>query len=216
MTAGFQAGGQWSRPDGTLTPEALRWLNIIALFAGTEPFEVFAAGGGGGAEMVQQTAPLAVFPLAAPPADVYLPIVPPLAPSDQWMEPVQLIVPPITPTAESIFPDGIGYSAASQANVTQVTSKSTGVTANALHGIVVMDAAALAANTTVSFTLTNSELVAGDMVFVVIQGGASAVSYLTWSESCATGSVLIALRNITGGSLSEAVTLNFFVLKRNL
>ena len=49
----------------------------------------------------------------------------------------------------------IGYSALAQTAVTQLTSKSTGVTANTSAGQITMNAASLASVTNVTFTLTN-------------------------------------------------------------
>ena len=60
----------------------------------------------------------------------------------------------------------IGYSALAQTAVTQLTSKSTGVTANTSAGQITMNAASLAATTNVTFTLTNSLLSAKDVIIV--------------------------------------------------
>ena len=57
----------------------------------------------------------------------------------------------------------IGYSALAQTAVTQLSSKSTGVTANTSAGQITMNAASLAAATNVTFTLTNSLLSGKDV-----------------------------------------------------
>jgi hypothetical protein len=96
--------------------------------------------------------------------------------------------------------------------VTQATNKSTGVTLNAPSGAITMNAAALAANTTVSFTLTNSSIAATDLLVLNHVSGGTAGSYLLNAQAAA-GSASINVRNITGGSLSEAIVIGFAVIK---
>ena len=107
----------------------------------------------------------------------------------------------------------IGYTAAAQGTVTQATSKSTGVTLNKSAGQITMNNAALAATTNVAFTLTNSLISAKDAVIVNVAGGtASNDTYNCWVSGHGAGTCTIVLRNISGGSLSEAVVLNFAVI----
>ena len=106
----------------------------------------------------------------------------------------------------------IGYSAAAQGTVTQATSKSTGVTLNKSAGQITMNDAALANATNVSFTLTNSTISAKDIVVLSVSSGATAGAYNCWISGKATGSCTITLRNLSGGSLSEAVVINFAVI----
>jgi len=107
----------------------------------------------------------------------------------------------------------IGYSAAAQTAVTQATSKSTGVTVNTSAGQITMNGAALAAATNVTFTLTNTVLSAKDVVIInVASANATAGAYNAWISSMLAGSCTITLRNITAGSLSEAVVINFAVI----
>jgi predicted aconitase with swiveling domain len=75
-----------------------------------------------------------------------------------------------------------------------------------------MNAAALAADTTVSFTLTNSSIAAGDILVMNHISGGTAGSYLLNAQSAA-GSASINVRNITAGSLSEAIVIAFAVIK---
>jgi hypothetical protein len=97
--------------------------------------------------------------------------------------------------------------------VTQETDKSTGVTLNTPCGQIVMDDDALAADTAVAFTLTNSQIAPQDVVAVSIKSGATAGAYAVSTLDIASGSVKIVLRNLTAGSLSEAVVLNFVIIK---
>jgi 1-aminocyclopropane-1-carboxylate deaminase/D-cysteine desulfhydrase-like pyridoxal-dependent ACC family enzyme len=106
----------------------------------------------------------------------------------------------------------IGYAAAAQGTVTQATSKSTGVTLSKSSGRITMNGAELAANTAVSFTLTNTSISANDTIIVCISGGATAAAYTTYISSLASGSAVITLRNLTGGALSEAVIINFAII----
>ena len=109
--------------------------------------------------------------------------------------------------------DEIGYAAAAQGTVTQLTDKSTGVTLNKSAGQITMNNATLNATTNVAFVLTNSLLSAKDVVIVTVAGGTAATtSYNCWVSGHAAGSATIVLRNITAGSLSEAVVLNFAII----
>ena len=106
--------------------------------------------------------------------------------------------------------DELGYASAAQGTVTQQTSKSTAVTLNKSAGQITMNNAALGGTTNVVFTLNNSTLSAKDVVLVNVAGGAASTeSYNCWVSGHAAGSCSIVLRNITGGSLSEAVVINF-------
>ncbi|MDB5692330.1 MAG: hypothetical protein JWO81_1393 [Alphaproteobacteria bacterium] len=106
-----------------------------------------------------------------------------------------------------------GYATGSGGAVTQATNKATGVTLNKTNGQITMNAAALAANTSVAFTLTNSLIAATDVVNVSIASGATSLAYLIVVQATAAGSCSIAIRNVSAGSLSEAVVINFAVLK---
>jgi len=106
----------------------------------------------------------------------------------------------------------IGYSAAAQGTVTQLTDKTTAVTLNKSSGRITMSNAALAGNTAVSFTLNNNLLSANDTVIVCISGGATTGAYTSYVTSLATGSAILTLRNLTGTSYSEAVILNYAVI----
>jgi hypothetical protein len=108
---------------------------------------------------------------------------------------------------------GIGYATGAGGTVTQTTNKATGVSLNKVVGQITMDAAALAANTTVAFTLTNSAIAATDLVSVAHSSAGTAGAYQVWVTTLAAGSCVIQVRNITAGSLSEAIVLSFAVLK---
>lgn len=96
--------------------------------------------------------------------------------------------------------------------VTQATNKSTGVTLNAPCGRITMNGAALSADTTVTFTLTNSSIGANDLLVLNHVSGGTAGSYLLNAQAAA-GSASINVRNITAGSLSEAIVIGFAIIK---
>ena len=104
----------------------------------------------------------------------------------------------------------LGYSTGG--TVTQATSKSTGVTLNGASGRITLNGAALAADTTVSFTLTNTSITANDLLILNHVSAGTAGSYLIDAQAGA-GTASICVRNITTGSLSEAIVIGFAVIK---
>jgi hypothetical protein len=107
----------------------------------------------------------------------------------------------------------LGYTTAAQGTVTQLTSKSTAVTLNKSAGRITMNNASLATATNATFTLNNNLISANDTVILTISGGqATAGSYNVFANALSAGSVSISLRNISGGSLSEAVEINFALI----
>jgi hypothetical protein len=108
---------------------------------------------------------------------------------------------------------GIGYSTGAGGAVTQATSKATGVTLNTVSGAITLNAAALASATAVSFTLTDSAIAPTDLILLSIKSGATAGAYHAGVDAVGAGTATISLRNLSAGSLSEAVVLNFAVIK---
>jgi hypothetical protein len=96
--------------------------------------------------------------------------------------------------------------------VTQATNKATGVTLNSPSGQITLNGAALTADTTVSFTLTNSSITANDILILNHLSAGTAGSYLLNAQAGA-GTASINVRNITAGSLSEAIVIGFAVIK---
>ena len=106
----------------------------------------------------------------------------------------------------------LGYAAGNGGAVVQSVSKAAGVTLDKASGEITMNAAALAANTAVTFTLTNSAIAAGDRIVINHAAGGTFGAYACDARSAA-GSATVMLRNLTAGSLSEAVVLGFAVIK---
>jgi hypothetical protein len=104
----------------------------------------------------------------------------------------------------------LGYSTGG--TVTQGTNKSTAVTLSGASGRITMNGASLAADTTVSFVLTNGSITANDLLILNHTGGGTAGSYLLNAQAAA-GSATINVRNITASGLSEAIVIGFAVIK---
>jgi hypothetical protein len=108
--------------------------------------------------------------------------------------------------------DKAGYITGEGGTVTQATSKATAVTLNKKCGQITMHNASLAADTTVSFTLTNSTIAATDLLVLNHVSGGTAGSYLLNAQAAA-GSASINVRNVTAGALGEAIVIGFAVIK---
>jgi hypothetical protein len=108
--------------------------------------------------------------------------------------------------------DKAGYVTGEGGAVSQATSKATGVTLNKRCGQITLNGASLAAATTVSFTLTNSTIVATDIV-VLNHVSVGNLGDYALSARAAAGSATIAVRNLTAGSLSDALVVGFAVIK---
>lgn len=107
---------------------------------------------------------------------------------------------------------GIGYATGAGGTVAQATSKSTGVTLNTVTGAITLNNAALAAGTIVSFTLTDTSINATDTLVLNHISGGTIGSY-SLNAAAAAGSATITVRNNTAGSLSEAMVIEFAVVK---
>jgi hypothetical protein len=109
---------------------------------------------------------------------------------------------------------GVGYATGAGGAETQLTSKSTTVVLDKICGTITMHNATLAHQTPVAFTLTNSAIEATDVVAVCVKSGGTAGAYLVSAGAVAAGSCSITLFNCqTSGNLSEAVVLQFAVIK---
>lgn len=109
---------------------------------------------------------------------------------------------------------GVGYATGAGSTGTQITSKATTVvpTKNCVCGAITMNAAALAAGAIVSFAFTNTSIAVTDvMILNHISGGT--VGAYTLNAQCAAGSATINVCNNTAGSLSEAIVIQFVIIK---
>jgi hypothetical protein len=104
----------------------------------------------------------------------------------------------------------IGYGTGAGGAVTQATSKSTGVTLNKSTGVITMNNAALGAGVSVAFTLSNSQLAVSD---VLVCNASSTSNYRVEVGNVGSGAANIRVTNTTAGSLSDALTINFAIIK---
>ena len=108
---------------------------------------------------------------------------------------------------------GIGYTTGAGGAVTQATSKTTGVTLSKVSGQITMNNAALGAAAEAVFTVTNTVVAATDVPVVAIASGGTSGAYVVSVAAVAAGSFDIVVSNVSAGSLSEAIVLNFAILK---
>jgi hypothetical protein len=105
---------------------------------------------------------------------------------------------------------GLGYGTGAGGTVTQATNKSTAVTLNKPTGAITMNNAALAAGASVVFNVNNSVFAIADTVIVTPSANGN---YRLEPASSNTGVFSIRVTNVTGGSLSEALVINFAIIK---
>lgn len=112
-----------------------------------------------------------------------------------------------------VTPAGLGYGTGAGGTVTQATSKSTTVAINKPTGQITMNAASLAANTTVQFNVNNTVVSSTDTVVLSLaSGAASYAAYQIWAQIGASN-FNVFVRNITAGALAEPLGFNFTVIK---
>lgn len=123
----------------------------------------------------------------------------------------------ITDNAGSVFigsilssgATGIGYATGAGGTVTQVTSRTTGVTLNKVSGAITLFTAA-GATTAVTFTVTNSTVAATDTITLSQKSGTNLYNFIV--TAVAAGSFNITFYT-TGGTASDAPVINFNVIK---
>lgn len=112
---------------------------------------------------------------------------------------------------------GIGYITGDGGEVTQLTNKSTTVTLNKPTGKITTSNAALGANTAAIFEFSNSILGANDTVVLSIKSGfATNATYRCWAEEVVDGACKIVIENRSTGSLSEAIVINYSIIKGSI
>jgi len=103
---------------------------------------------------------------------------------------------------------GIGYATGAGGAVTQLTSRTTGVTINKRCGAITMFTAAGSA-TAASFTVTNSTVGANDVVILNQASGTNLYNLIV--TAVAAGSFTVTFFT-TGGTASDAPVINFAVI----
>ena len=114
----------------------------------------------------------------------------------------------------------LGYTTGAGGTVTQLTSRTTGVTLNQITGEIVLFAGTIAGHEADEFTLTNSEIGANDVVVVSIKSGCAAGTrkyYQTQVVEVAAGSCVISVGNLDNGTIpstgTDSPVLQFAVIK---
>ena len=97
--------------------------------------------------------------------------------------------------------------------VTQATNTSTAVTLNAESGQITMNNAALADGAEVTFQVNNDRVAATDCPYALLGATGTAGAYNVNVSAVAAGSFKVTVGNVSGGSLSQAIVLNFVLLK---
>lgn len=101
-----------------------------------------------------------------------------------------------------------------QTAVTQLTSITTGVTCNALTGVITTVSQTVAAGAEAEFTVTDSEVAATDVVVACIKTHTSAGTFEVHVSAVAAGSFKLRLTNLDAAAAGNNVlVINFFVIK---
>lgn len=111
---------------------------------------------------------------------------------------------------------GNGLPVGAGAAVTQVTSRTTGVTINALMGAITTDNTSLAAEGSADFIVTNNQVNIGDVVLLSIRSGEDSGGTVISVQDVAAGSFAIRVHNgnvAAGTAETGAIVINFRVIK---
>jgi len=109
---------------------------------------------------------------------------------------------------------GIGYATGAGSTVTQITSRATGVTINAICGAITTDTTSLAAGVEATFTVTNSAVAIGDTIVLSARSGQTAATSVPIVTAVAAGSFDITLTNLHASTADTgAMIINFAVIK---
>ena len=108
----------------------------------------------------------------------------------------------------------LGYGVGAGGSVVQATSKATSVTLNKPSGYITTSNSALAGGATVVFRFNNSSVSAdGSDVLSFTVAGYDADRYTVSASVFAPGVCSVSIKNNTAASLSEAIPINFAVIK---
>jgi len=114
-----------------------------------------------------------------------------------------------TGTIVSTGTAGVGYATGAGGAVTQITSRTTGVTLNKTTGAITLVSAAGSA-TAATFTVTNSTVAATDVIILNQKSGTDLYDLMV--TAVAAGSFSLTFRT-TGGTTTETPVFNFAVIK---
>ena len=115
----------------------------------------------------------------------------------------------VTGTVTSSGTAGVGYATGAGGAVTQLTSRTTGVTLNKTCGAITLFSTA-GSTSYQTFTVTNSTVAVNDVIIVNQKSGTD--TYEAFITNVAAGSFKISFAT-TGGTTSEAPVFQFVVIK---
>ena len=108
----------------------------------------------------------------------------------------------------------IGFTTGNGGTVTQLTSRTTGVTLNAPSGQITLVADSIAGLSSQEFTLTNSYIAATDVVLASFGSGLTSAQYDVTVTATAAGSCKISVHNVNNSATStDTPVINFVVFK---
>jgi len=105
-----------------------------------------------------------------------------------------------------------GYTTGAGGAVTQITSRTTGVTLNKACGAITLFAAAPVVGTWLTFVVTNSFAAATDTVILSVKSAAAANKYNAVITAVSAGSFEISFASMVG-TTSDSPVINFAVIK---
>jgi len=101
-----------------------------------------------------------------------------------------------------------------QTAVTQITSITTGVTCNALTGVITTVSQTVAVGAEADIVVTNSQVAATDIVVACIKTHTSAGTFAVTVAAVAAGQFTLRLTNLHASAAGDNVlVINFFVIK---
>ncbi len=107
---------------------------------------------------------------------------------------------------------GIGYRVGAGGTVTQLTDKTTPVTLNTITGEITMSGVQLSGDSTVSFTLNNSQIGNTDLI-VLNQVSDANIGFYSFNGQCNSGNAVISVHNMTNTNRSDAIVIRFAVIR---
>jgi ribulose 1,5-bisphosphate synthetase/thiazole synthase len=76
-----------------------------------------------------------------------------------------------------------------------------------------MDDANLADDTEISFVVTNTNVAATDVIIVNHGSAGTMGAYVVQASNIGSGTFEISVKNVSGGTLGQAIVINFVVIK---
>lgn len=110
---------------------------------------------------------------------------------------------------------GIGYATGAGSTVTQVTSRATGVTINAICGQITTDNSSLAAEASAKFTVTNSAVAEADVIVLSFRDAVALNTDVVVTDTAAGTFELTVINNNVAAGTAEtgAIIINFAIIK---